>query len=346
MGKPTEIYAPQQVGELALQEVRSCIEWAGRGVKLGLPTVDKVLKPLRPGNLCVIQAYTSNYKTGFMMAWARRMGEQIVQNGGEKDIVVYLSWEDTVEDVGLFDLAHDTGIDASDIQEGRLSPEAIEKLEVAAFRRGAMPVWFVGNSLANRATQSRLTMTQVETLLAWIEDQMGFRPVAIFLDYLNKIQPEGRQVWGDGRRLDIMELAYRASELAFKRGCPVITGAQSNRVSNDRTWKLPQAWDCMESSAIEQYAQVLLSLWMPGRTEAHERPLKGPDGKDTDVNVSDNLLVMGITKQKRGPAGGWWPLYVDAARNFIGPLDTRQDEPEPAGGWYGEPRQRGDGEGW
>ena len=324
--KPSEVYAPQQVAELAMQEVRSCIEWANRGEGLGMPTVDKVLKPLRPGNLCVIQAYTSNFKTGFMMNWARRLGEQIVKNGQESDCVVYVSWEDTVEDIGIFDLANDTGIDAADIQEGRLTDEAVKKLESAAFRRAAKPVWLVGNSLANRKQQSRLTMSQVETFLEWIEEQMGFRPLAIFLDYLNKIQPETNRGWGDNRRTDMMELTYRASEMSFKRGCPVITGAQSNRVSNERAWKLPQKWDCMESSAIEQYAQVVLSLWLPGLTEPHGQWLVGPDGRETDIEVSPNLLIMGVNKQKRGPAGGWWPLYVDPARNFVGPLDRTHKE--------------------
>jgi len=52
------------------------------------------------------------------------------------------------------------------------------------------------------------------------------------------------------------------------------------------------------------------------------------------VMVSDNVLVMGITKQKRGPAGGWWALYVDPATNFIGPMDTATGDEPPA--WYGE----------
>lgn len=323
MPKPGEIYAPQQVGELALQEVRACIEWANRGVRVGFPNVDRVIRPLRPGNLCVIQAYTSNFKTGFMMNWARRLALSVRERGDPQNIIVYISWEDTVEEVGLFDLAYDTGIDASDIIDAKLTEEGIKKLEIAAFKRGAVPLWFIGNSLAHRKAQSRLTMSQVETLLAWIEDQMGFRPLAIYLDYLNKIKPESGKAWmAENRRGDITELTYRASDLAYKAGCPVIMGAQSNRVSNERAWKLPQKWDAMESASIEQYSQLMLSLWLPCLTEPDGKELVGPGGERTGIAVSENLLLMGVNKQKRGPAGGWFPLYVDPARNIVGPLET------------------------
>lgn len=326
MAKPTELYAPQQVGELAMAEVRSCIEWADRGVRMGFPGADAIIKPLRPGNLCVIQAYTSNFKTGYMMNWARRMAQGIKDHGDEESVIVYVSWEDSVEEVGLYDLAYDTGIDATAIQAGKLTDEAVEKLKLAAFKRGSMPLWFIGHSIANRKAQARLTMTQTEIILRWIEDQMNLRPMAIFLDYLNRIQPESGKSWGDNRRTDIMELSYRASDLAYKIGCPVIMGAQSNRVSNDRAWKLPQKWDAMESSAIEQYAQLMLSLWLPALTEPVGTKLKGPDGKATDITVNENLLIMGVNKQKRGPAGGWMPLYVDPARNIVGPLEREREE--------------------
>lgn len=319
--KPTELYTPSQVGELALKEVESCLAESGDGIRFGFPNVDRVLKPLRPGNLAIIQAYTSNFKTGLAMNWARRIAKNLTETQNLDRNVVFVSWEDTVEEIGVYDLAYATKIDATEIQEGKLDDKSMERLKVAAFKRGAIPLWVIGNSLANRHAQCRLTMTQVEDTLGWLEQSMQMKPVAIFLDYLNKIQPEkNSRTFGDNRRTDIMELAYRASEMTFSRGCPVIAGAQSNRVSNDRQWKLPQKWDAMESSALEQYCQVMLSLWMPGLTEIAGEYLKGPDGKKTEWIVNENLLIMGINKQKRGPAGHWFPLYVNPAMNEVGPM--------------------------
>jgi len=321
MTKPRTIFEPQRVGELALDEVRKCIAMAGKGVALGWPAIDATIKPLIAGNLCVVQAYTSNYKTGFMMNWARKMARNIVEQDWQDAVVVYVSWEDTVEEMGIYDLAHATTINASAIQDGKLNDAEVRRLEAAAFKRGALPLWVLGNSLADRREQPRMTLTQVRDALGWIEEQMNRRFVAIFLDYLNLIPPEGAHAFGDNRRTDIMELTYRARDLSFTAGAPVIMGAQSKRESTDRIWKLPQKQDAQESSAIEQYSHTMLSLWRPILTEIPDQPLKGPDGKTmNDLRVTDNLLILGLNKQKRGPAGGWWPLYVDPARNEIAPL--------------------------
>jgi replicative DNA helicase len=320
--KPRTVFEPQRVGDLALAEVRKCIEMSGKGVSLGWQAIDQTIKPLIAGNLCVIHAYTSNYKTGFMMNWARKMARNIVERDWQDAVVVYVSWEDTVEEMGIYDLAHATTIDATAIQDGKLSDVEMKHLEEAAFKRGALPLWVLGNSLADRHEQPRMTLTQVREALAWLEKAMGRRFVAVFLDYLNLIPPEGAHAFSDNRRTDIMELTYRARDLSFTIGAPVIMGAQSNRITNERAWKLPQKHDVMESSAIEQYSHTMLSLWRPALSEIMDQPLKGPDGKPmNDLLVTENLLILGLNKQKRGPAGGWWPLYVDPARNEIAPLE-------------------------
>ena len=325
------VFAPQRVGEYALAEVRSCIEWAGKGIRNGWPSIDATIKPLRPGNLCVIHAYTSNYKTGFMWAWARRIAEEIKAQKQHDLFVAYVSWEDTVEEVGLYDLAHATRIDATEIQDGRLDDGQLKRLETAAFQRGALPVWFIGNSLAERKRQPRLTLSQVRDSLGWVEQHMGFKTAIVFLDYLNMMQPERDGAWKDNRRMDIMELTFQSRDLGLAQGCPVVMGAQSNRVSNTRAWKLPQRWDALESSAIEQYCQLMLSLWRPALTEAEGTDLIGPDNKAVTprLEVTQNLLIMGVNKQKRGEAGRWWPLWVDPAINEIRPMTREADAPPP-----------------
>ena len=317
-------YSPIEIGNLALDEIRSAVETVGRGISTGWHAVDTRLKPLRPEQLTTIIAYTSNYKTGFMTWWARRLALNLADAQREKEIVVYVSWEDTVEDMGIYDLAHDTLIDVTEIMEGRIDDAAMKRLELAAFKRGTLPLWIIGNSVARRKAAARMTMTQVEKALAWIELQMGFHPLAIFLDYVNLIAPEKPGAWGDGRRTDIMENTFRARDLALSRGCPVVMGAQAGRQVNERDWKLPQKFDAQESSAIEQYSDVMLSLWLPQTTETKEQ-LSCPDGSTLDID--EHLMIMGLLKQKKGPAGGWWPMYVDPARNEIEPLAATDIEP-------------------
>jgi replicative DNA helicase len=334
MGIEQSVYTPVQVGEYALAEVRACLQGGGHGVELGFGTMATPVVPLRPGNLCVVQAYTSHYKTGFMTNWCRRVAEELKKDEsaeGMKRIVVYVSWEDTVEDIGLFDLAHDTAIDATEIRAGKITDEAVKRLEAAAFRRGAVPVWIIGNSHANRRKQARLTLSQVTDALGWVEQKMGFTTAFIALDYLNLIQPEKEWQSSDGRRTDLMELVFRSRDLGMAQGCPVVLGAQSRREVLDRVWKLPQTRDALETSAIEQYCQLMLSLWRPALTEQEGITLVGASGKaiDPPLKVTQNLLIMGVNKQKRGEAGGWLPLWVDPARNVIQRMDPKAAEPEP-----------------
>lgn len=70
----------------------------------------------------------------------------------------------------------------------------------------------------------------------------------------------------------------------------------------------------------------MLSLWLPCLTEPDGKELVGPGGERTGIAVSENLLLMGVNKQKRGPAGGWFPLYVDPARNIVGPMAREREE--------------------
>jgi len=81
---------------------------------------------------------------------------------------------------------------------------------------------------------------------------------------------------------------------------------------DDRAWKLAYMGDGLESSNIEHTADKMLSVWMPKRTEA-----LGSYIANGELQVADTLLLMSMPKQRMGPAGMWWSLYVDATRNLI-----------------------------
>jgi hypothetical protein len=41
------------------------------------------------------------------------------------------------------------------------------------------------------------------------------------------------------------------------------------------------------------------------------------------IDNTEHLLILGLVKQKDGPAGGYFKLYVDPARNEIAPMERR-----------------------
>jgi replicative DNA helicase len=223
----------------------------------------------------VIHAYTSNYKTGFMMAWARKMAHNIIERDWQDAVVVYVSWEDTVEEMGIYDLAHATTIDATEIQDGKLSDNEMKRLEEAAFKRGALPLWVLGNSLADRHEQPRMTLTQVREALRWLETAMSRRFVAVFLDYLNLIPPEGAHAFSDNRRTVLWKLTYRARDLSFTVGRAVIMGGNRTGSPMSASGSYRKKYDVMDRRLIEQYSHTMLSLWRPALSEIVGQPLKG-----------------------------------------------------------------------
>jgi replicative DNA helicase len=326
--RPSNIYAPQEVATLALDEVRACRNPRTHAVSLPLgERIGNIIQPLAPGKLCVIHAYTSNYKTGFATWWARKLARELQAQGDAAHCVAYVSWEDTVEDMGIFDLAHATRIEMSTIMRG-VDDGQMMALEGAAMKRAALPLWVFGDTVGRGSKRPRMTMSHVEDCLGWLRESMAFAPAAIFLDYLNLIAPEAMGGFGkEGRRTDIMELTYRCRDLGIAHGCPVILLAQSGRQVNERGWKAPQKYDVLESSAVEQFSDTMLSLWMPVTTEPPSigvQYLKDPEGNRTDKIIDEHLLIMTVNKAKRGRAGGWFALRVDPSRNELAPYTDEE----------------------
>jgi hypothetical protein len=80
-----------------------------------------------------------------------------------------------------------------------------------------------------------------------------------------------------------------------------------------RDFKLPEIGDAQESSRAEQDADKVLALWYPCKTEPLGTRMAALGG----VEVSDELMVMGIRKQRHAASGQVFPLRFDAARNIF-----------------------------
>jgi replicative DNA helicase len=310
------IYIPTEVSTLVLGAVEERKANPGAGIRLGLPDVDRQMLPLRPGELVTVTGRPGNYKSGLMQYWARRVAGELVEADDQQGIVVYVTWEMAIEEIGLYDLAAGAALNAAEVAQGRLDDAAFERLRAAAMKRACLPLWLIGHSIERRKKRPRLTLSNVGRALMWIEEHMEFKPRIVFLDYLQQMEPERRSGQEINRRMDIFENVHRCKDMALALGCPVVLGVQAGRQVDGRDWKLPQLGDQMESANVEHTADKMLSVWMPKTSEEHGWPL----GK-TGLVVSDNLLILGLVKQKLGPAGGWWSLYVDPARNIIGGLE-------------------------
>lgn len=311
------IYQPADVGTLVVKAVQERRDNPGAGIRSYIANLDKHLLPLRPGELVTVMGRPSNYKSGFMQFWARQVAEGIRKEDGLNEMVVFVTWEMAVEEIGLYDLAASAALDASEIYQGRVSDETWERLQVAAMDRAAVPLWIVGHSIERRHRRPDLTLSNVARALQWFDEQ-GHKPRVIFLDYLQQMQSEK----GQDRRMQVFENVRRCKDMALALGCPVVLGVQAGRQVDERAWKMPGMADGLESSSIEHASDKIIGLWYPRITD--------PIGSIISVGaksleVTDNLLLAAIVKQRMGPANKLAVLRVDPARNNIQSMDVRHD---------------------
>ena len=315
------VYSPNDVGNLVIKTIADRKAQPGTGVRLGIPSVDKNLLPLRPGDLVTVTGRPSNYKSGLMTYWARHVAKSLANDDTQSNkVVVYVTWEMAIEEIGIYDLAASSGLVSSELFQGRCSDDELETLKVAAFKRAMTPIWLIGHSIERRKKRPSLTLSNVAKALNYIEDMVGLSPAIIFLDYLQQMEAERKSTsFGDEtRRMDIFDNVRRCKDMALAMACPVVVGVQAGRQVDAKDWKLPGMGDQQESSNIEQTADKMISVWYPKMTE----PIGEPLIKCPELIVNENLLIMALVKQRGGPAGMQYKLYVDPQHNDIADLQA------------------------
>jgi len=266
-----------------------------------------------PGEMVFVTAFTGNGKTAFMQYWARQVVRQLQERATMDEIVVYITWETLVEELGLYDLCGVTGIDAGSAWYGDVTQEEVTQLRVAAMKRASMPLWIVGDSLKRRRTGS-LTMKDVSESLRVVEQEHGLKPAIIFVDYIQIVPPLNQR---DDMRVQVLKNVDLIRQLARDCGAPIIAGCQAGRQVLARDFKLPEVGDGQETSRIEQNADKVLALWYPCNSE----PI-GSHVEEVSAIVDERLMIMGIRKQRHAPSGQIFALDFDAPRNTFASWDS------------------------
>lgn len=307
----TIVFSPSDVSNLTLQAVEELKSQAGKGVRTGIDSLDLEFLPMRSGELVVVMGYTSNYKSGFMNYIIKSSLKQREDN----EIVIKVTWEDSVEEDTLKWISSDSGISVGTIVLGQNYDW--EQVMQSYRNRIDTPLWIIGHSnvesVKERKARPRLTMNDVAKAIEYIREEATdhkYKVKLIALDYLQRIRPDAAD--GNTKREQMMEAVNKAKDMAISFGCPVLLGVQSKRDVLDRDFKLPRIDDGQETSNIEQSADKVISLWYPIKTEK-------PDTKIDVVNktVSKNLLICGVLKQKMGFAPITLPLYVEPDKNIV-----------------------------
>ena len=295
------------------------------GIPTGIATLDAHFLPLRPGRLIPVLGTQGNFKSGLMLSIARNALQYI---DPETEIAVYVTWEQSIEDQGMFDFAQISRISATSLYAGNVSDAQWGAVLNASAKRAEQPLWMIGHSSEGTKENRRrpmLTMTDVEAALAYIEDYQGKKVRLLVLDYLQRVN-RADKLHIHGTREQYMSIVDDAKNLALQFSTPVLIGSQVSReVVKERKWKLPQAEDGMETSNLEHSADQMLSVWMP-----KNNPELGPviEVNGAALRVTPNTLIIGTLKQKFAAYPFVSVVDVIPQENLILPYGTVQNDPK------------------
>jgi replicative DNA helicase len=311
----TIIYTPAEIGALGTEYLEYRRANKDSGIPLYIPSVDKDLIPLLPGELVTVIGRPGNGKTGFMMRWARERARWLARNGKADRIVLYATYEQHIEDLHAFHVAAEKRMSITDMSRGNLKDSEFEQARLAGAARVNLPLWFIGHSMKRRKKRPVISVTNLALALAELEawSEEKYTIDVVFIDYLQRIPFDGQV---EGKAIATSEILDRLKDGALAFGAPFVVGVQARREVDQRQIPIPGLDDGQWTSNIEQASDKVFSLVRPSRYR-----------KDGEL-FGDNVLVQGHTqmlvsllKQKLGIDNRAYWIMFD-------PIYNRLDEAE------------------
>ncbi|MCP4083203.1 MAG: hypothetical protein GY743_23520 [Planctomycetaceae bacterium] len=326
----TAVYTPPETASYGKQAIADVKENERRGLGIGIADVRDYFAPVRPGQLAMLLAQTSNYKTGMLHFLETAAARQLMEQ--ERDeILIHVSVEENIEEQAFLLLGRELGESAGKLARGEV--QDWDKLEGAAIKIGTIPIYRIGESLARSDDFPNLTVSNMLRAIDALRSGKvtGNKHViaGLFFDYLQAF-PFDDEVKAGGtrleqRRLQVRSDVYRLRKAAAHFNCPVWVAAQAKQTLTGSIGQLmlPGLYDGSEAKEIAERADRIVSQWMP--------KMSYPLGTEVKHNgshlftVEENLLMIKVLKQKPGlPSGKSWLCRIDFNKNLIAPITNER----------------------
>lgn len=250
----TQAVTLAQAMELAVSRAALAYQQGSRviGLETGLPSLDKLIGGLQPGNLMILAARPSMGKT----ALAVNMGFRVASTGKP---VAMVSLEMSEAEIGQRILADASHVPSNAIRTGSFDEHEMRALMRAQERHADTPFLIDdtgGLSMPALAMRARRWVRQHKIDL-------------LLVDYLQLLQNPG-----SSRYEKITEISMGLKALAKELHIPVIALSQLSRENEKRGKgdRRPQLSDLRESGAIEQDADLVLFVHREEYYLAREEP--------------------------------------------------------------------------
>lgn len=300
------IFSPTQVARVGTMYIEQRTENQNEGIPFYLPSMDAKMLPLLSGELCTIIGRPGSGKSAIQMRWARQRAKWLQKEQITDRVVVFITYEQHVEELYAFHVAAEVGIPVDMMARGQLSPEQLDAVREYSIRRASVPLWFMGHSQERRKKRPVMSLDGVQEALYRLEEweQQNKRDLQIdmiFVDYLQRIPFSGKP---ESKVIGIDENLNKLKDMGLIFSCPVVCGVQARREVDDRDVPVPELNDGQWCSAIEQVSDKVLSTVRPIKYK-HEGDMFGKM-----IVQGRNQMFLLLLKQKLGDAPfGIWTLF-------------------------------------
>ncbi len=304
------VYRPARAVRVALAEFER--RAAQVGVNWGVRPMDEYLIPMVPGDLVTVLARPGMGKTSLLLHLSRHIASRLTQN----ETAVYATWETLVEEYVGAAASASSGFTLEDIGRGTADLPAVRKAAIDLIDMG---VTVLGRSMESPPGRN-MTLNDVDVILHELAES-GQRPVAVLLDYLQRIPNRPGLERGDS----VTENLEQAKDLALSHRVPVVLAAQARREVDDQSGlRLPGLRDGQWTSNIEQTSDKVLAVTKPAAYMVAGSTIKQGGFKYT---VDDSLLCIKPLKQRWGPANTVvWVLGFDPRTYSIYPAPVSGEQ--------------------
>lgn len=284
------VYSPADVAKLGydyLQYKRDHKEFA---VDFPFRKMRDRVYPLAAGEVMTLIARPGNMKTGLMMAWARQRARII--KPFDNRVVVYATWEQSIEELHSFYVAAEQQISVTDMAKGELSEEDFQKVLTASGTRISEPLFFIGHSVMRKSGRQPINTDVLADAVDSIQ-QDGFVIDSLYADYLQRmapLNPTDPQTVAYSKTMDALK------NMALGFGIPMIVGVQASREVEQLEIPIPEMHHAQWTSNIEQSSDRCLALVRPRRYRE--------EGEQFGSRIvrGQSQLIISTLKQKLGEA--------------------------------------------
>ena len=317
------VFTPAETSTLGVERVKEMEANKHRAMPLDINEIGAYLAPLMPGELCAIQAQTSNYKSGLINSWEHSLAKYLKAQGRNDEVIIHVDTESTIEGLAVEEIARGSDHTVADLARGNVRDWS--KVIKAAGQLASINIYRIGSALG-RDDMPDLYLSNIYRAIRYMTDgkltDTKIVPACIFIDYLQAlpIDPEVRGASKkDQRRLQVRDDVYRMRRMASYFKCPIVVGVQAKQNLTGHAgpnMRIPGTYDGEETSAIAQRFDRVVSLWMPKTTHTVGETLSH---RSLSFDVEEDLIWIKVNKQRGGlPAGRAWQCRIDYRTNEVG----------------------------